>query len=553
MSRAAGWAALVFFAFMAVGTLIVEQVEKTREHDRRQIVSQLAASSAYTLERQLSRSLSATYALASILHQYGEVRDFDELAREMIRTYGGISSLQLAPGGVIFNIYPLAGNEKAFGHDLLRDPQRRTEALKAIESRQLTLAGPVKLIQGGVGVIGRLPVFVRGGETGERFWGFATVLMRLEDLLVASNLAQLEQHGYAYDLARLNPDTTRWESFARSRRPLAAGPVNFVFDVPNGKWRLSMTPASGWRTSLVVALDYALLAIFSVAVTALIYILLRQPELLQVVVQKRTAELCESNRRLEDEIRQRTRAEKEVRRLNAELEQRVRERTSQLEVSNRELESFSYSVSHDLRAPLRHIEGYSRILLDDFGDRIGEEEKQYLERICRSSDRMKELIDNLLKLARFSRWDLQMKSVDLSSLARQVAEELQSEEPQRRVTFRIADKLTVFADAELIRIALENLLGNAWKYTGRTENAVIEFDAAESDGRRVFFVRDNGAGFEMKHADKLFGVFQRLHSATEFEGVGIGLATVQRIVQRHGGRIWAEGEMGKGATFYFTL
>lgn len=538
---------------MAIGTFIVGQAERVREHDRRQVVSQLAASSAYTLERQLSRSLSATYALAAILHQYGEVREFDELAREMIRTYGGISSIQLAPAGVIFKIYPLAGNEKAIGHDLLRDPQRRTEALKAIEGRQLTLAGPVKLIQGGVGVIGRLPVFVRGGATGERFWGFATVLMRLEDLLGASNLAQLEQHGYAYDLERLNPDTFRWESFARSRHRLSAEPVNFVFDVPNGKWRLSVTPAAGWRTSLVVALDYVLLAVVSLAVAGLIYVLLRQPELLRAEVQKRTAELSDANRRLEDEIRQRTRAEEEVRRLNTGLEQRVRERTSQLEVSNRELESFSYSVSHDLRAPLRHIEGYSRILLDEFSDRIGEEGKQYLERICRSSDRMKELIDNLLKLARFSRWELQMKSIDLSFLARQIAEELQTEEPRRRVEFRIGEKLTVFGDVDLLRVALENLLGNSWKYTGRTENAVIEFDATESDGRRVFFVRDNGAGFEMKHADKLFGVFQRLHSTTEFEGVGIGLATVQRIVHRHGGQIWAKGEMGKGATFYFTL
>ena len=538
---------------MAIGVLLVEQVESIREHDRRQIVSQLAASSAYTLERQLSRSLSATYALAAILRQYGEIKDFDSLAAEIIRTYGGISSLQLAPGGVITKIYPLAGNERAVGHDLLRDPQRRTEALKAIESRQLTLAGPVKLIQGGEGAIGRLPVFIAGEDGRERFWGFATALMRLGDLLAASNLGQLETNGYAYELSRLNPDSARWEAFARSAMPLSAEPVKFDFEVPNGTWRLAVTPQEGWRTYSTIALDYALTTAVSLTLAGLIYVLLRQPELLRAEVETRTAELSEANLRLEAEIDQRAQAEDEIRRLNTDLEQRVRERTSQLEVSNRELESFSYSVSHDLRAPLRHIEGYSRILLEDYGGQLDEGVKQYVERIRRCSDRMKELIDNLLKLAQLSRKELQMKSVDLSTLAKNIAADLAADDPQRRVSFRIGERLTSFGDADLLRVALENLLGNAWKYTGKKTDAVIEFDAEESYGRRVFYVRDNGAGFDMKHADKLFGVFQRLHSATEFEGVGVGLATVQRIVHRHGGEIWAEGEAGRGATFYFTL
>ena len=243
----------------------------------------------------------------------------------------------------------------------------------------------------------------------------------------------------------------------------------------------------------------------------------------------------------------------EISRLNAELEQRVRERTAQLEATNKELESFSYSVSHDLRAPLRSIDGFSQALLEDYGDRLDEEGQDYLRRVRLASQRMAQLIDDLLNLSRLTRAEMRREMVDLSALAREIAAELRRSQRQREATFVIAGGLVAEGDGRLLRIALENLLGNAWKFTAGRPHARIEFGATTDHDRPVYFVRDNGAGFDMAYADKLFGAFQRLHAVTEFEGTGIGVATVQRIIHRHGGRIWAEGAVDQGATFYFTL
>lgn len=253
------------------------------------------------------------------------------------------------------------------------------------------------------------------------------------------------------------------------------------------------------------------------------------------------------------DITPRLEAEDQVRRLNEDLEERVRERTTELAAANKELESFSYSVSHDLSAPLRGIDGFSRMLAEDFGALLPEVGRSYITRIRAATQRMQQLIDDLLRLSRVTRDELQRESLDLSIMAREVLDELRAGQPQRDVSIGIAPDLVVFADRNLLRIALSNLLRNAWKFTSRRPTATIEVGVLREGNETVYFVRDDGAGFDMRYAGRLFGAFHRLHRSSEFEGTGIGLAIVSRILHRHGGRIWAEAEIDRGATFFFTL
>ena len=229
------------------------------------------------------------------------------------------------------------------------------------------------------------------------------------------------------------------------------------------------------------------------------------------------------------------------------------ELNAQLEAANRELEAFGYTISHDLRNPLNVISSYSQVIAEIYGDRLDEQCLEYVREITSRTFGMSKLIDALLNFSILTHHEIKRDSVDLSGMAGVIAGELRMTEPERKVRFIIADGLTANGDKQLLRLVLENLLGNAWKYSARKEEVCIEFGVTIIEGKKYFFVRDNGPGFDMAHADKLFAPFQRLQSTKEFKGHGIGLATVQRIVQRHGGRIWAEGEAGKGATFYFSL
>jgi PAS domain S-box-containing protein len=249
------------------------------------------------------------------------------------------------------------------------------------------------------------------------------------------------------------------------------------------------------------------------------------------------------------DITERKKTEEQLKEAMANLEQS----SSRLAATNKELETFSYSVSHDLRAPLRSIDGFSQALLEDYRERLDEKGQDYLRRLRGASQKMGELIDGILKLSRLTRSEMHHEPINLSALAREIAGRLQETQPKRKVKFLIDKELTGSGDPQLLRVLLENLLGNAWKFTSKQPQARIEFSMERNNGKKAYFIRDNGAGFDMTYADKLFGAFQRLHDVSEFPGTGIGLATVQRIINRHGGSIWAEGAVGKGATFHFTL
>lgn len=271
--------------------------------------------------------------------------------------------------------------------------------------------------------------------------------------------------------------------------------------------------------------------------------------------------------RLAQRTAERAQAEREVRLLNEQLERRVAERTMdleranqqlsnrtrELEVVNQELESFSYTVSHDLRAPLRGVDGYSQALLEDYRDKLEPQAQHYLDRISKAAQHMGELIDALLSLSRVTRGELHHRQVDLGAIATSITRELQAQDPERQATFIIADNCVVTGDPHLLHAVLKNLLDNAWKFTSKKPCTFIELGVQRQGDEEVFFVRDSGAGFDMAYVNKLFNPFQRLHNPDEFEGTGIGLATVQRIISRHGGRIWTQSTPGEGTTFFFTL
>lgn len=265
-------------------------------------------------------------------------------------------------------------------------------------------------------------------------------------------------------------------------------------------------------------------------------------------------ELERANGRLEQEVEQRRLAQAEVSRLNAELECRVAQRTTQLQAANKELEAFSYSIAHDLRAPLTAIDGFRRLLQESCGAAMDDRQRHYFDRIHGSVNQMSELIDALLSLAQVSRASLEWTAVDLGALARSRLERLREAQPRRRVACHIEDGLMAYGDLRLSKIAVENLINNAWKFTAYQPAALIEVGrAVQEDGQSAYFVRDNGAGFDMAYVGKLFRSFQRLHSAKEFPGTGVGLVNVQRIIERHGGRVWVHSSPGHGATFYFSM
>jgi signal transduction histidine kinase len=467
----------------------------------------------------------------------------------------GFPSYALRPAGERYEYFPLVyvapskpDNRSLFGYDFYSGRVNRDAMEQARDTGLPRASGKVELE--GTGMTGFLvytPIYREGApqattdERREALQGFIVSVFRTDDLLegiFGAPKADTQVDLEVFDGAEFTRDGLLHDDDGVLHAADPSYSAHFseidTIEVAGRIWSLyfSTLPSfePGWRSNLPLFVLLSGLAI-SLMLFGVTWMLAHS----RIQAEHVGLQLEAANRQLED--------------TNRDLEETNRE----LEGANSELEAFSYSVSHDLRAPLRSIDGFSQILLEDHAQGLDEEARGYLRRVRDASRRMALLIDDLLDLSRVTRSPLTRQMVDLSALAREIAAEIEKSQPDRRVRFVIADGLAVRGDPRLLRVLLENLLGNAFKFTQREREATIEFGAVTRDGGVAYYVRDNGVGFDEAYATKLFGAFQRLHGSEDFEGTGIGLATVQRIVQRHGGKAWAEGAVGKGATFYFTL
>jgi signal transduction histidine kinase len=506
---------------------------------------------AYVAGSDLKRRYPGIQAIA-----YAEQVPLEEREAHVRRVRGeGFSSYDLRPSGERYEYFPLTyvepfegDNRSLFGYDFYSDRVNRDAMEQARDTGVPRASGKVDLEVAGIsrqtGFLVYTPVYRDGAPHGtpderrEALQGYIVSVFRTGDLLegIFGEQPDPEVDLEVFDGAEF----TRANMLHDDDGVLHAGDPSHsahfsrivTLEVAGRIWSLyfSTLPGfePGWQSNLPLFVLLSGLAI-SLMLFGVTWMLAHS----RIQAEHVGLQLEAANRQLES--------------ANRDLEETNRE----LEGANRELEAFSYSVSHDLRAPLRSIEGFSQILLEDHARGLDEEARGYLGRVRAASRRMALLIDDLLDLSRVTRSALRRQPVDLSAVAREVAAELQRSRPEREVRFVITDGLTANGDPRLLKIALENLLANAFKFTEKQPRATVEFGVAGD--RPAYYVRDNGVGFDMAYADKLFGAFQRLHGAEDFEGTGIGLATVQRIVARHGGTVWAEGEVGKGATFFFTL
>jgi signal transduction histidine kinase len=520
--------------------------------------------SSYVAGSELERRYPGIQAIA-----YAERVPLEERGAYVRRVQDeGFPAFELRPTGERYEYFPLmyvapfeGSNRPLFGYDLYSDRVNRDAMEQARDTGLPRASGKVDLEKTGVSwdasFVVYTPIYRDGapqGTTDERrqaLQGFIVSIFRPDELLAGIFGPQMDPKVdfEVFDGAEFTKESLLHDDDGVLHAADPSYEPQFddiaTLEVAGRIWSLyfSSLPGfePGWQSNLPL---FVLLS--GVAISLMLFGITWMLASSRVRAERVGLELESANRELES--------------ANRDLEVTNRE----LEAANKELEAFSYSVSHDLRAPLRSIEGFSQILLEDYASELDNEGRGYVGRVRAASRRMAFLIDDLLDLSRVTRAEMHRQTVDLSALAREIAAELRRSEPEREAEFTFEEGLVANGDARLLRLVLENLLGNAWKFTSKEPHARIEFgitshphheeeQGASSSSSPAYFVSDNGAGFDARYSDKLFGAFQRLHGTEEFEGTGIGLATVARIVHRHGGRVWAKGEVGKGATFFFTL
>lgn len=543
--RPLGWALLLFAGGLMVSWHVADLERRAELYWQRVAVQGELEILCGEISREFYGTLHLTEGLAGLIATGGGISEeqFHTFADELLRRTDRIRNIAVAPDNVIRMTHPLAGNEMTLGLDYRTLASQWPGVERMMREGRLMVAGPVELVQGGVGVIGRSPVYIQpAGPGSTTYWGLVSTVIEFDKLLAATCLSGLTSR---MDVAMRGVDGRGADGgvFWGDPDVFERLPVLATVALPSGGWQVAAVPKGGWPvTSLPGSPEFLAGGFLSALLACLLFGLLRTATMRKSEVEHR--------RRAEASLRV---ANRELERARDELEHRVAERTRELEVANRELDSFCYSVSHDLRSPLRGIAGFAQLLTESEAVAGDAECRRQLDRILAAAGRMGELIDDLLQLSRVTRTESRPSAVDLSRLAREVVQSLALADPNRTVEVIVPERLPARGDPRLLKIVLENLMGNAWKFTSRADRARIELGTEPGPSGPVYFVRDNGAGFDMRYAEKLFTPFQRLHRAAEYPGSGIGLATVQRIVHRHGGRAWAESEVGRGTTVFFTL
>ncbi len=475
-------------------------------------------------------------------------QNFDDFASGLFAGTIGVEAFSIAPKGIIRFRYPTSGLQKVYGHNLLTDERDsvKKNVHKTINTNEKVIGMPIDLLIEQKGFVVRKAIYLN-----DNFWGLVNIVYVLSPLLDISGIPNYTGN---WNIALRD---SQKNFFYGTDEILSKDYLSKKIDFQKTYWEIFIAPKQNWEETTSILLGFYLFDILGIIiiflVTLLIFIVSNRQLLLEETIKNRTKEINELNENLEKEVKKRTQeyeqANQELITKNLDLEKS----NLKLNEMSQELEAFAYSVSHDLRAPVRSINGFSNILKEDYEAKLDESGIQLLNRIINSGNKINSLINGMLKLSRITQSEIQITKIDISKTVQNIIKDLQNHYPDSKIEIIVENDIIAFGDINMINILLHNLLENAIKYSQNKDKTIIEFGKIHKNDRDIFYISDNGEGFDINYADRLFIPFQRLHSQQKFPGDGIGLAIAKRVINRHNGKIWAESTIGKGTTFYFYL